>query len=831
MKYYCTYFDSHYLTKGIALYRSLCRFAGDFRLWVLCFDDMTFETLQKINLPEVVPIRLLEFEAFNPGLADVKSNRTTVEYYFTCTPFLPLFILNAAPEVDLITYLDADLLFLSSPDPIYTELGDGSILIIGHRFPPHLEHLEARGIYNVSLLAFRRDGSAVKCLKKWGEQCLEWCYDREENGLYADQKYLDDWPRLFKGVVVLEHKGVGLAPWNVERYKIRYEERGIFIDSLPLVLFHFHGLRKITKNIYDPRLHRYEVDASIALRHYLYMPYIKGLIEIESWLRDLFGTGKLPFHTASIRTVKGGKPEKWHSRIGQFKSQLRFVFRKAYNNDYWIFFGDRLYLFFPKFDKLLSGIKDKKLYDMTLQKLKVMQVHTVEEGGGAAKVAWNLFNYLEKRGCMPLMGVGYKRSKKNRVYRILGKGLNEYWVRAWLLVGRSIRKYMGRIAVWPLRISCSLAGLFGKKERYYGFEDLDFPVCRKLLDIPRERPDLVHCHCLHGGYFDLGAIPYLSSEVPLMFTLHDAWLLTGHCAHFMECMRWKTGCGECPDLLIYPSVWRDITARDWAVRKDIFSRSRLYVATPSKWLMENVKRSMMMPAIAELRVINNGVDLSVFRPGDKSVARKRLGLPLDARIILFIGNGIRKNVFKDYETIRTSAIKASRSFAPSGKILFLVLGETGPVEIQDNLEIKFMSFENDTRKVADMYRAADIYAHAARADTFPNTVLEALACGIPVVASAVGGIPEQVKGLKAEGAPPDEWNSYGPEEATGILVPRGDSAKMSEAIAKLLKERDLNTMLGQNAAKDACQRFDLNNQCSKYHKWYEEILADWGRKK
>ena len=277
MLYFCTYFDSNYLTRGLALYRSLVRHTMPFRLWVLCFDDLTHEILQKLALPQVHPILLADFECGDEQLLRAKGNRSRIEYYFTCTPSLPLYILRNHPEVDVITYLDADLFFFSEPSPIYQELGGGSVLIIGHRFPPHLSHLETRGIYNVGLLSFRRDDAALQCLHWWREQCLAWCYDRVEERRFADQKYLDDWPTRFQRVVVLQHKGAGLAPWNVANYCLRMDNGQVAVDSQPLVFFHFHGFKQVRQWLYQPGLVEYRVRADSLLKRYIYGPYIREL--------------------------------------------------------------------------------------------------------------------------------------------------------------------------------------------------------------------------------------------------------------------------------------------------------------------------------------------------------------------------------------------------------------------------------------------------------------------------------------------------------------------------------------------------------------------------
>jgi hypothetical protein len=287
MRYYCTYFDRNYLVRGLALYRSLLKHASPFTLWVLCFDDFTHTVLSSLNQPNLKPIALSAFEAGDTALLNAKEDRTTVEYYFTCSPSLLLYILNKWPEVDVLSYLDADLFFYSSPDPIYRELGDASILIIPHRHPAQAQHLEESfGVYNVGLLAFRNDRYGRECLEWWRERCLEWCYDRIEDGRFADQKYLDDWPTRFQRVVVLQHKGANLAPWNWMNYKIEMPNGSATVDGQTLIFYHFHGLKVLSKRLYDiASLGEYQ-PMPASLKHSLYSGYMRELKTTERWVRQ-----------------------------------------------------------------------------------------------------------------------------------------------------------------------------------------------------------------------------------------------------------------------------------------------------------------------------------------------------------------------------------------------------------------------------------------------------------------------------------------------------------------------------------------------------------------
>lgn len=277
MNHYCTYFDHHYLLRGLALYRSLRRHHPSFRLWVLCMDSFVYKVLSHLSLPALTLIPIEDLERADPQLLGAKKNRKMLEYYFTCTPSLPLFILKHHPDVQRITYLDADLFFFSDPAPIHEEIGDSSIAIIGHRFPEHLRHLEIHGVYNVGWLSFSRSAEAFLCLQRWREQCIDWCTRRPENNRYADQKYLDDWPSLYKGLVVLRHKGANLAPWNLANYKIAWRDGRVWVDAQPLIFYHFHGLHPLRSWFYDSQMDRYQLKPSLRIMRRVYLPYIQSL--------------------------------------------------------------------------------------------------------------------------------------------------------------------------------------------------------------------------------------------------------------------------------------------------------------------------------------------------------------------------------------------------------------------------------------------------------------------------------------------------------------------------------------------------------------------------
>jgi glycosyltransferase involved in cell wall biosynthesis len=444
--------------------------------------------------------------------------------------------------------------------------------------------------------------------------------------------------------------------------------------------------------------------------------------------------------------------------------------------------------------------------------MKVLQVNTFDEGGGAERIATTLLHAYRARGIDCWMAVGNKRGDDPHVVQIPG---SLQWTRFWRARQAEI-PHRGAPLIALRRFLGLLAEPARELNQQRGIEHHQWPASRRIDRlIPTGPPDILHLHNLHGDYFDLRVLSALSRRIPTVITMHDAWLLTGHCAHSFDCQRWITGCGQCPDLLTPPAIRRDNTARNWKQKRQIYARSRLHIATPSAWLMEKVSRSILSQAAIESRVIHNGIDLSIFRPDDRAAARARLGIPLQAQVLLFTANGIRDNPFKDFPMMRRAVASVARSMR--GKpLIFLALGEDGPPEQVDGATITFVPYRKDPQDVAMYYQAADLYLHPARADTFPNTVLEALACGTPVIATAVGGIPEQVKTLGNAAAP------------TGVLVPPGDAEAMAAAIVRLLSAPSLLCELSRNAAADARERFDLNLQVDRYVQWYEQILQQRG---
>lgn len=279
MFYFTTYFDRNYLSRGLVLYNSLKQNSIRFELYILCFDGFTTDYFLKNRrqFPEIHILSISDIEEYDQELKDSRANRSLIEYYFTLSPCLPLYVLKKF-NIPHICSLDADIMFFSSPDMIFSYLDNYSIIITPHNFSPELKSREIYGKFNVSFQLFKNNAKGLLCLENWRNQCINWCYDKFEDGKFADQKYLDNWILSYEDVYVIDILGFGVAPWNLNSYSLSRRAEQIYINNNKLVFYHFHGLRFISRNIIMHGLNDYGVKMNKKIAGYIYKPYIKNLL-------------------------------------------------------------------------------------------------------------------------------------------------------------------------------------------------------------------------------------------------------------------------------------------------------------------------------------------------------------------------------------------------------------------------------------------------------------------------------------------------------------------------------------------------------------------------
>lgn len=320
---FCTYFDSHYLPRGLCLLDSLTRHCRDFELTVLCLDDLALEQVRALGHPRVTAVGLAELERDHPELLPVKKERNRLEYYFTCGPTFIRYAFNRNPHSDVITYLDADMFFYDDPQPLFDAFEGHSIGVVGHHLPCFRKEIK-EGMFNVGWVSFRRDRDGLHCLDLWRRQCIEWCYDRHEDGKYADQLYLDQWPVLYKGFYEFTHHGANVAAWNAGDYTFSLREGRVYVDDDPLIFYHFHGFKRVVGRVYDPSLWLFFKAPGPVLKREVFAPYIEKM--------ERFSTDRNP--TASIRSYRS----RFHHLKQLYRCLVGIVFRQ-----YLIYYGNKVF--------------------------------------------------------------------------------------------------------------------------------------------------------------------------------------------------------------------------------------------------------------------------------------------------------------------------------------------------------------------------------------------------------------------------------------------------------------------------------------------------------
>lgn len=285
---FCTLFDSHYLSRGLAMYESLLMRCPSFHLYIYAFDEIAYDYLVSQNLKNVTVVHSSDFES--EELLRVKLERNKAEYCWTCTPQVIAYSIEHF-DLESCTYLDADIYFFSDPGVLIREMDSeeqSSVLITEHRYTPHYDQSRTSGIYCVQFMTFRRDQNGLRALHWWRDVCLEWCYARYEDGRFGDQKYLDDWPVRFSGVHVLKHLGGGVAPWNIQQYsfsqKSSGELEGVELESgdrFLMVFYHYQNFK-----LFDGRfveLGYYKLSDHV--KKLIYKPYLIHFLKIEERLK------------------------------------------------------------------------------------------------------------------------------------------------------------------------------------------------------------------------------------------------------------------------------------------------------------------------------------------------------------------------------------------------------------------------------------------------------------------------------------------------------------------------------------------------------------------
>ncbi len=329
------------------------------------------------------------------------------------------------------------------------------------------------------------------------------------------------------------------------------------------------------------------------------------------------------------------------------------------------------------------------------------------------------------------------------------------------------------------------------------------------FDIPKHKfyqeADILNFHNLHSGYFNYLAIPNLTKSKPAVFTLHDMWSFTGHCAYSYDCDRWKVGCGKCLYLDSYPAVTRDNTKWEWRLKNWVYQSSNIIVVTLSKWLTEQVKQSILNRF--PIHHIPNGVNTQAYQPLDRDLCRKVLDIPPESKVLMFGAQNLN-----DSRKGGDLLLKALKTLPQSLKaeIVILTMGRSNNKVIETiGLKTISLGYLSSDRLKSVAYSAADLFVFPTRADNLPLVLQESMACATPMVSFKVSGVPDLVR-----------------HGITGYLSPPEDTQDMSNRIIELLEDNALREQMSQNCRAIALEEYSIGLQAQRYIELYQQALQN-----
>lgn len=415
--------------------------------------------------------------------------------------------------------------------------------------------------------------------------------------------------------------------------------------------------------------------------------------------------------------------------------------------------------------------------------MKIVLINGFDSVGGAALMAYNLF-----------------------------KGLHEYKseIKTTFIVGTKTRYhseiFSTRRNKWEEYIEKGIDKVFNAAGLQYQW--FPFSTSSLLKQIKTIKPDIISLHNLHGGYFQIEVLPKLAEIAPLVWTFHDMWPFTGHCAYSFDCEKWSTGCKQCPNLMQYPSIGGDLTSFLWKQKRSIYKKIPLTIVSPSKWLKELAEKSPLL-INSSINCIPNGINQKKFRPLDIAFCKQVFNIPKNEPSIMF--NAHLLNARQKGGYLLQDVLKEISQLT-SDKIHVLILGK-GSLE---NLYLDFnnqfifhqVGYIDSPELMALCYNAADLLLFLSKAENLSLVLLEAISCGTPCITFSVGGCPEIIQ-----------------PEKSGVLIKPFDTKSFAIKAVEMLSDKNRLRSLSKETVNFAEKNFNLETEVSKYCELFENVLS------
>ncbi|MEI6515316.1 MAG: glycosyltransferase family 4 protein [bacterium] len=414
--------------------------------------------------------------------------------------------------------------------------------------------------------------------------------------------------------------------------------------------------------------------------------------------------------------------------------------------------------------------------------MHILHANTFDIEGGAARAAWRLHKGLQALGTQSRMLVQTKTSGDSSVVE-RNSGL-----------ARQLGKFRPCAEILPL------LPYSGRPPTHWATEWFPTRINRQIDTL---NPDLIHLHWICRGFMTIADVGRLSK--PVVWTLHDSWPFTGGCHVPGSCPLYRKTCGKCPQLS--STEEDDLSRWIWERKQKDWSRTPITVVTPSRWLADCARSSTLF-GNRRIEVIPNGIDSGTYRPIPRQEARRVLALPLDRKLILMSAMNATLDLNKGFRFLE-AALQQLAAAGWKDKVELLVVGQTAPsTPVNTGIPTRFLGVLKDDESMQQVYSATDVTVLTSLQENLPNSIMESMACGTPVAAFGVGGIPDLVE-----------------HKATGWLTKPTDSADLAAGLSEILSNDALRLQLGQASRKKVELQFDTSVIVKQYHALYSELLA------
>lgn len=422
--------------------------------------------------------------------------------------------------------------------------------------------------------------------------------------------------------------------------------------------------------------------------------------------------------------------------------------------------------------------------------MKILLINTSERTGGAGIACNRLMQALNKHGHEAKMLVRDKKTNDKNVIPITN---------SWFQIQMNFIRF-----VWE-RLCIFLVNRFNKKNLFAvslantGINISNHPLVKDA--------DILHLHWINQGFLSIKNVQQLiETGKPIVWTLHDMWPLTGICHHARTCDRFTFSCGNC--FFLHKPNSNDLSHQVFNEKQKVYSKTNIHFVGCSQWITNKAKSGKLTQNQSVIS-IPNSIDINKFRQTDKTIARKKLNLPLNKKLLLFGALNIsdkRKGIDYLSESLHIIQQNNPRFF---DEIELVVFGQVkSEVRSLFTIPIHSMGYLTDEENIISLYNAVDVFVTSSLEENLPNTIMEAMACGVPCIGFNIGGIPEMID-----------------HEKNGYVAEYQSAEDLSKGIYRVLSEADYSS-LSAHAIHKVNENYSEEIIAQKYSKLYVELMQE-----